>query len=911
MPTRLNAADASPRTPRRTRRSRARVVPTATYRLQLRPGFGFAEASAVAPYLKRLGVSHVYSSPYLQAARGSTHGYDIVDPRHVNAELGGPRAHTRFCAVLGGLGLGQVLDIVPNHMAIPGENPWWWDVLENGQASRYAPVFDVDWNPPEAYLRDRILIPILGDHYGRVLEAGQIHLERSGGSFRIRYFDHVLPVAPPSLSPILAGASSHARSPQLAFLAGVAGRLPPSTATDRASTMRRSRDKEVLRRLLARLFVEEPRSARAVDEEVARLNADVDALDALLNVQNYRLAYWRAAGRDLGYRRFFDVSGLIGLRVEDETVFADTHALIMRWLAAGVLDGIRVDHPDGLRDPLEYLIRLRAASRRGWIIVEKILSPGERLRSNWPVDGTTGYDFLNLVGGLFVDPAGAVELTALNTAMTGEDRTFAAVARECRLLVLRETLGSELNRLTALFLDVCEGHRRHRDYTRHELHEALREVAAAMPVYRTYVRGAAGAVAPEDEAAVAAAVAAAKAAGTDVDPALFDFFGEILTLRVRGGLESDLVMRFQQLTGAVMAKGVEDTAFYRYMRLTSLNEVGGDPGRFGIGVAEFHEANLKRHERAPATMLTTGTHDTKRGEDVRVRISALSEISGEWSATVERWRGYVARHSRRAHVDGITEYLLLQTLVGAWPIDVERLTAYLIKASREAKLRTSWTAPDHRFERAIGRIVTRLLADGEFVADLEGFLGPIVAAGRISSLSQTLLRLTSPGVPDTYWGTELWDLSLVDPDNRRPVDFALRERLLDELEAGMAPGEILGRWEEGLPKLWTVHRALRLRAVRPELFDARGADRPSLATGPRSEHVVAFARGEGAIVVAPRLVLSLANDWGSTSLELPPGAWRDELSGATHAGGRIHLAKLLADFPVALLSAVAPDGGRS
>jgi (1->4)-alpha-D-glucan 1-alpha-D-glucosylmutase len=892
---------------------RGRVVPTGTYRLQLRPGFGFAEASSVAPYLKRLGASHVYSSPYLQAARGSTHGYDVVDPHRVNVELGGARAHKRFCALLGELGLGQVLDVVPNHMAIPGaENPWWWDVLENGQASRYAPTFDVDWNPPEAYLRDRILIPILGDHYGRVLEAGEIHLERAGGSFRVRYLDHVLPVAPPSLTPLLAAAANRARSPQLAFLAGVAGRLPPSTATDRVSTIRRNRDKEVLRRLLSRLLAEEPRTAGAVDEEVARINADVDALDALLNVQNYRLAHWRAAGRDLGYRRFFDVSGLVGLRVEDESVFADTHSLILRWLAGGVLDGIRVDHPDGLRNPLEYLDRLRAATRRGWIIVEKILTPGERLRSNWPVDGTTGYDFLNLVGGLFVDPAGEADLTALNAATTGEDRDFAAVARECRLLVLRDTLGSELNRLTAALLEICEGHRRYRDYTRHELHEALREVAAGMPVYRTYVRGRAGVVTVEDEAAIAEAVAAARSARPDLDPDMLDFLGDILALRVRGVLESDLVMRFQQLTGAVMAKGVEDTAFYRYMRLTSLNDVGGDPGRFGVTVAEFHEANQERLEHLPAAMLATSTHDTKRGEDVRIRISALSEIPAEWSAAVERWRGFVATHGRRARIDGVTEYLMLQTLVGAWPIDAERLTAYLVKASREARLRTSWTAPDQAYERAIGRTVSRLLRDGGFVADLESFLEPIVAASRISSLAQTLLRLTSPGVPDTYQGTELWDLSLVDPDNRRPVDFAVRDRMLGELEAGLRPEEILARWDEGLPKMWTVHRALRVRRARPELFDARGAYAPLPVTGPRSEHVVAFARGEGAIVVVPRLVLSLANDWGATSLDLPAGTWHDELSGGSHRGGRVSVAKLLSEFPVALLvSAGRTDAERS
>ncbi len=886
----------------RSRRRRTTVVPTATYRLQLRPGFGFAEASGVASYLRRLGASHVYTSPYLQAASGSTHGYDVVDPRRVNIDLGGSRAHRRFCAVLGEQGLGQVLDIVPNHMAIPGaQNPWWWDVLENGQASRYARTFDVDWDPPESYLRNRMLVPILGDHYGRVLEAGEIRLERSGGSFRVRYHEHTLPVAPPSLEPILAAAAGRARSAELAFLTGVAGRLPSSNATDQTSVMRRHRDKEIIRRLLGRLVAEEPRVAGAIDEEIARINADVDALDELLNVQNYRLAYWRAAGRDLGYRRFFDVTGLVGLRVEDETVFEETHGLILRWLDNGVLDGIRVDHPDGLRDPLEYLTRLRAATRRGWIVVEKILSQGEHVRFDWPVDGTTGYDFLNLVGGLFVDPDSEAALTALNAEVTGEGRTFAEVAHESRLLVLRETLGSELNRLTALFLAVCEGHRRHRDYTRHEVHEALREVAAAMPLYRTYVRAAAGVVTAADEAAIGEAVAAATAARPDVDADLFAFLGDVLTLRVRGALESDLVMRFQQFTGAVMAKGVEDTAFYRYLRLVSLNEVGGDPGRFGVSVDAFHRANADRLDASPATMLTTSTHDTKRGEDVRVRISALSEIPAAWAAAVERWRGLLARQGRGPRLGGATEYLLLQTLVGAWPIDGERLAAYMVKGSREAKLRTSWTSPDESFERAIGQSVTRLLSNRDFIAELEAFLAPIVAAGRVGSLAQALLRSTSPGVPDIYQGTELWDLSLVDPDNRRPVDFALRNRLLGELEAGLTPEAILSRWDDGLPKMWTTSRAILLRRARPELFDARGSYSPLTAHGPRADHVVAFARGGGAVTVVPRLNLRLGGDWQSTSLELPGGTWRDELTGEMQPGGVAPIAKLLARFPVALL----------
>ncbi|CAN5687376.1 hypothetical protein BH23CHL8_BH23CHL8_02650 [soil metagenome] len=480
---------------RRGRRRRARVIPSSTYRLQLGPDLGFVAAAGLTAYLARLGVSHLYASPSLQAAPGSQHGYDVVDPRRVNAELGGSRAHQRLSEALGRHGLGQVLDIVPNHLAISGpENPWWWDVLENGPSSRYARFFDVDWDPPEARDRNVVLLPILGDHYGRVLEAGELALERHGGSVSLRYHDRVLPLSPRSIEGMLAAAASRARSDELAFLAQAHGALPRSTATDGPSVRRRHRDKEVLRGLLSRLLAEQPRVSRALDEELATTSADVDAMDALLARQNYRLARWQAAGRDLGYRRFFDVTTLIGLRVEDPLVFDDAHALVKRWVARGVLDGLRVDHPDGLYDPATYLRRLRAASPRGWLIVEKILMAGESLPEDWPVDGSTGYDFLRDVTGVLVDRSSEAAFDVLLARLTGAARGFHAIEREARLVILRDTLGSELNRLSARFLAICEGHRRYRDFTRHELHEALREVAASMPVYRTYARPEAGVI---------------------------------------------------------------------------------------------------------------------------------------------------------------------------------------------------------------------------------------------------------------------------------------------------------------------------------------------------------------------------------------------------------------------------------
>jgi (1->4)-alpha-D-glucan 1-alpha-D-glucosylmutase len=473
----------------------------------------------------------------------------VVNHQRVNAELGGAEGHANLCAALDEHGLGQVLDIVPNHMAIGGRsNPWWWDVLENGPSSRYAAYFDVEWDPPESRLRNTVLLPVLGDHYGRILEAGEIRLEREGARFIIRYHDHSFPVSPRALDTLLAAAAERCGSDELAFIAAACARLPPSTATDRAAVYRRHRDKEVLRAQLERLCQEQPRIAAALDKVTAKINSDPDRLDALLDRQNYRLAFWRTAGRELGYRRFFDINTLVGLRTEDERVFAETHALILDWLANGALDGVRVDHPDGLRDPQQYFERLHSACPRAWIVAEKILEPGERLPESWPVAGTTGYDFIYRLSNLFVDPAGEAPLTNFYAEFTGEPTDFLAVVRDKKHLVLREILGSDLNRLTALFVEICERNRRHRDYTRHELHEALREVMACFPVYRTYVRAEAGQVTEADARTITQAIETAKAYRPDLDGDLFDFFRDIMLLKVRGELETELVMRFQQLT---------------------------------------------------------------------------------------------------------------------------------------------------------------------------------------------------------------------------------------------------------------------------------------------------------------------------------------------------------------------------
>jgi (1->4)-alpha-D-glucan 1-alpha-D-glucosylmutase len=878
-------------------------VPLSTYRLQLRPEFGFDEAAALADYLAALGISHLYSSPYLQAAKGSTHGYDVIDPTRVNEELGGPQAHERLCRTLAENRLGQVLDIVPNHMAITERrNAWWWDVLENGPASLYARYFDVDWEGPQERQRDKVLLPILGDHYGRVLEAREFRLVRRGGRFEIHYYDHRMPVAPRSLKTLLAQAARRCGSNDLAFLADALGFLPHATATGRKSVLRQHRDKEVLAGQLARLCEAQPEVAAAVDAVVEEINADPDRLDKLLQRQNYRPALWRTAGQELDYRRFFDVHTLIGLRMEDEEVFKDTHERVLEWLRQGVLDGLRIDHPDGLRDPRQYFDRLRAAAPEAWLVVEKILEPGEPLPGDWPVDGTTGYDFLNRVGGLFVDPAGEEPLTRLYEEVTGETAGWEEMVREKKLLVLSELLASDVNRLAEVFLQVCERHRRHRDYTRFELRQAIREVVACFPVYRTYVRAEVGEVGERDIHYVDEAIEKARAHRPDLPPDLFDFFRDLLVLEVRGEVESELVMRLQQLTGPAMAKGVEDTSFYNYHRLTSLNEVGGSPGCFGISVEDFHRDNGEAQARWPAAMLATSTHDTKRSEDVRARLSLFSEIPERWGEAVRRWMRRNERHRTDGKPDRNAEYLLYQTLVGAWPLPAERAAAYMEKGAREAKVHTSWTRQDDAYEEALKSFVERVLGDRDFVTDLEGFVAPLVEPGRISSLAQVLLKLTAPGVPDTYQGTELWDLSLVDPDNRRPVDFELRRRLLRELEGGMTPEQILARMDEGLPKLWVIRQALHLRRRQPDWFGAEAGYFPLQARGAKAAHALAFARGRGVVAVVPRLLIGLGGDWGDTVLPLTEGRWRNELTGEDVPGGERRLADLLANFPVALLS---------
>lgn len=897
--------------------------PIATYRVQLRPGFDFDAASGVVDYLARLGVSHFYASPYLQAAPGSTHGYDVVDPTRLNRELGGEEAHGRLIEALGTAGLGQLLDIVPNHMAISGpENRWWWDVLRNGPAGRYAPYFDVDWDPPEAKLRNQVLMPILGDHYARELEAGSIVLVHDDGEFTIRYHDQVLPVAPRALGPLVLEAARGMETEgregdgdegsggwparELAFLGRTLRDLPEPGPADEAQRDRRRKDLAVLDHRLAQVIRSDEAVKAAIDLAVESVNRDVTALDELLAGQNYRLAYWRAGEQELDYRRFFDIDSLAALRTEDEDVFQAVHGRVLEWLQTGALDGVRVDHPDGLRRPDEYFRRLRSVAPEAWIVAEKILMPDESM-PDWPVDGTTGYDFLADVTGVLLDPRGETAMTELWVEVTGDRREFDEVVYEARREMVREVLGADLNRLANIFVNLCEAHRRYRDFTRQALRATLAEVAACLPVYRTYVSET-GEASDRDRRVIDRAIAAARDRRPELDGELLDFLRAILVGRVEEPEARGLRMRFQQFTGPVAAKGEEDTAFYRYSRFIALNEVGGDPGRWGLAASGFHDRCRRRSETSPLTLNALSTHDTKRSEDVRARLLVLAEAPERWRSAVREWRGRTARHwPEGVDRDPGAEYLLYQTLVGAWPIGPDRVIPYMVKATREAKLRTSWTEPDEEYEAALETLVRALLT-GPFREDLDRFVSPFVAPGRVVSLSQKLVQLTAPGVPDIYQGTELWDLSLVDPDNRRPVDFVERRRLLGELPGAIsipAPvpaATILEAMDSGLPKLWVVAQALRVRRSRPDAFGEGGGYGPLEVDGPAMEHVLAFRRGAGVAVVVPRFPARLIREggWRGTTVTLPAGEWTDVLTGVPRPGGPASMEQVLQRFPVAL-----------
>jgi (1->4)-alpha-D-glucan 1-alpha-D-glucosylmutase len=870
--------------------------------VQLHSEFDFDRAAGVVPYLGGLGVSEIYLSPILQAAPGSTHGYDVVDHSRLSAGMGGEAGFERLVAEVRSRLMGVTLDIVPNHMATDGRgNRWWWDVLENGPSSLYASYFDIDWPGDSSRHEQTVLVPVLGDRYGHILEAGEIEIVRTGGSFTVTYFDHELPLSPRTFDTILIRAGEESGAEGLLALGTAFGQLPHAARTDANAVRLRHEQKETLTESLAALLATRPELGVAVDRVVAAVNSDPDELDRLLCRQNYRLAYWRAGREELDYRRFFNIETLVGLRVEDDEVFAATHETIARLARTGDVTGLRVDHVDGLRDPEGYLQRLRRLAPDGYVVVEKILDPGEEMPPEWPVQGTTGYDFMTQVANAFVDPAGEEGLGKAYAELTGETGTYPDIVRAAKFQIMTEELAPEVERLARLLHSICDGHRQQRDRTRGEVHTALEDLLASFPVYRTYTQPGRP-VSPADTQHVERAVATAKAAQPDVDPELLDFIGELLLLRWPGGPEAEFAQIFPQVSAPVMAKGAEDTAFYRYHRLVSLNEVGGDPGTFGRPLADFHAWCARAAERTPLGMLTLATHDTKRSPDVRARIGLLSELPAEWQRAATTWFEITDGHTRGGMPDANTRYLLFQTLVGAWPIGVDRLTQYMEKATREAKVHTSWADPDPEYEESLRAFIAATVSDARFVSELEGFLAAqnLMAWARATALSQTSLLLTCPGVPDIYQGTEIFEHSLVDPDNRRPVDFEALARGLETVRTWDNTA-LSARPLHDLAKLWLTHRILDHRARRPELYTSSTYE-PLRVGGSQSSRLIAFDRG-GLAVVAARHLTRVAGGWDDTFVELPPGDWRAVVGAwpAPRPGGRVRAADVLGAGPVAVL----------
>ncbi|MFC3719301.1 malto-oligosyltrehalose synthase [Deinococcus metalli] len=931
-------------------------LPGSTYRLQLHRDFDFAAARRVLPYLKRLGVTDVYLSPIWTSTPGSTHGYDVTDHSQVNPELGGMGGLKRLSARARELGLGLIVDFVPNHMGIQGgHNPYWEDVLTHGQASRYAHFFDISWRPLKRALDGKVLLPLLGDQYGRVLERHELVLERDGPVFTLRYWERRLPISPKSLAGLLTGASEKlpARTAdltraELASIARSVANLPRSTARDLTDDDReeRAQEMEVMTRRLGALLDASRPMRDALDATIAETNADPLRLDALISEQNYRLAFWKVASEEINYRRFFDINDLAALRMEDWRVFEWAHRTLFALLRDGVLQGVRLDHTDGLYDPAGYFRALQegAAAALGvpggpelpvYVVAEKILEPGETLPESWAIHGTTGYDFLAQLGGVFVDGANEDDLSAIYRRFTGDRLSYGEHLYRGKHLIQRVSLPGEVNVLTEHLESLAEADLGSRDFTLSTLRGAVREVIASFPVYRTYIRSD-GQRESGDNAKIAHAVRDARAhnlrEGQPLDPSVFGFLEGVLTLdspdgRVRAN-DADFALKFQQLTGPVTAKGAEDTAFYRYGRLLSLNEVGGDPALFGTPPRTFHAMARQRAERWPHAMLASSTHDTKRGEDTRARISVLSEIPQAWGVFLNASAPLLLALSQDQELgrapSALDKYVLLQTVLGAYPLDAEggalpddfapRMAAYMVKAAREAKLRTSWASPQEDYEAVLEAFVPALLADAAFMARLRELHDRISPYGAQNSVSAALVRLSAPGVPDTYQGSEGWNQSLVDPDNRRPVDYATLSRRVARLERrhdlGVARA-LLERYATGEIKTMITWAALRARADHPELF-AHGTYRAIDA----GKYVLAFARehaGQVAVTVAPRLTLTLTRErtpwalgeaWGTRQLTLPgPGTYVNALTGERLRvrSGKVPLAKVLEDFPAALL----------
>ena len=954
-------------------------IPRATYRVQLNAGFTFRDATNIIPYLASLGISHIYCSPYFRARAGSMHGYDVVDHNTFNPEIGSREDFEHFVATLRAHQMGHILDIVPNHVGIMGsDNAWWMDVLENGEASIDAEYFDIDWTPANPVLAHKVLVPVLGDPYGVVLERGEIELrfEQEWGSFAFFYHEHRFPLDPRTYPRVLDRALAHVSNTTIESLRRAFGALPERFDPTPGQIAERHRNKEEHKRQLALLCADNDAAASAIHAAVRsfagdkREAASFDPLHELLEQQAYRLAYWRVAADEINYRRFFDVNDLAALRVENEAVFDATHRLVLELVRAGQIDGLRIDHPDGLFDPAQYFRRLqsRIAGANAdeldfglageprrlpiYLVVEKITASFESLPPTWPVHGETGYHFANVINRLLVDAATKARLDRVYQSFSGEHLEWQDVAYEAQHLVLRRSLASELNVVANRLARIAQTDRRTRDFTFSSVRQALSEVVACFPVYRTYVSEG---VSAEDRRYIDWAIAAAKSRRSVTEAPVLDFVRAALLVELPANSElmsrrlRTFAMKFQQVTAPVTAKGVEDTALYRFNRLLSLNEVGGEPAVYGSTVRAFHADAQHRARFWPHEMLATSTHDTKRSGDVRARISVLSEMTAVWRQTIERWSRF--NRSRKREIEGRQapspndEYLLYETLLGSWPLEEgddgaasayrQRIETYVVKAAREAKTRTSWGNVNSPYEEALVQFVGAILdrRNGNlFLADFVAFHRQLVRFGLLNGLTQTLCKLTAPGVPDIYQGDDLWDFSLVDPDNRRPVDYAKRSQLLQQVqhECGREPRpgwvrSLVDNLHDGRCKLYLIWRVLQFRRAHEALF-RDGEYLPLRVSGDHAAKICAFARSHHdrlAVVVAPRLYRRLLGErsdpplgtqiWGNCAIELPrgygsSGPLESVLGGDTvpvqqHGSpAGLRVGNALSQFPVALLT---------
>jgi (1->4)-alpha-D-glucan 1-alpha-D-glucosylmutase len=922
------------------------AVPVSTYRVQFGPQFSFADGERIVPYLDALGIGQLYASPYFRARPGSTHGYDVVDHTRLNPEIGDDAQHRAMIAALHAHGMGHLLDFVPNHMGIGTDNPWWYDILTWGELSPYSHFFDIEWHK-NSIGRGKVVLPVLGDHYGAIVERGElgVSFNPDKSALGIDYFDNRFPLTPPSYGLVLAHAALDAPAETAVALRDLAGAFAALRGKPREQSRRTAlRDRaSALRRDLADRIAGDPSFARALADGGTSFAADPDRLDTLIAGQHYRLAYWRVSSDEINYRRFFDINDLAGLRVEDAEVLARTHELVFAMLGDGRIQGLRIDHIDGLSNPggyAELLVdRAAALGQPFYLVVEKILLGDEKLRSSWRIAGTTGYDFMNLVAGLFIDQSQERVFDRLYQRVLGRASTFAEEAYEAKKRVMRIDLASELTVLIDGLVRLAHSDRRSRDFTSNAIRRALIEVIAMFPVYRTYVVN--EAIEPADRAVIDTAVDAALARAELPDKAVFDFIRDALSAQLieSTGASYDrvevlrLAMRAQQYTGPVTAKSLEDTAFYRYVRMIALNEVGGEPARFGRSLADFHAANAERAQAHPHAMLATATHDHKRGEDTRLRIAALTEFPAEWSRTVARWsRMNVALHAGGATPSLVDEYLFYQTVVGTLPpqwlneseLDaaehadyVERIVTYGFKAAREAKLRTSWTDRNAAYEDGLEAFIRAALApQTPFLRDVRAFTAQVAPVSTIDSLAQVALKLGSPGMPDIYQGCELWDLSLVDPDNRRPVDYELRASMLESFAARDAEREallteLLDNSADGRIKLYVTWRLLQLRRERTATF-LDGPYRELAVSGEGAQSLVAFARDDIAFI-APRLIrrrlrpgLKLAFDDERVTLGGPGVKYESVLDGrtlVTDADGTLAARDLFAIAPLAVIRA--------